>query len=244
MEHDNIEYPVRINRYLQIKGYASRRRADTLIEEGAVTINGKRAQLGAQVQEGDVVRVSEKSSLPKTYRYIAYHKPVGITSDLQRGAQTIWDAGGFPKELFPVGRLDKASRGLMLLTNDSRITEKLLDPKHEHEKEYAVTLDKRVTDSALNRMAKGVNIEGYRTKPASVRRAGQRSFRITLTEGKRHQIRRMAAALGYQVRDLRRMRIMHIALGNLKEGAARELSEKEIRTLLESLNVPASPREQ
>lgn len=240
MESPQIPYPVRINRYLYLKGYCSRRRADTLVQAGKVKINGTPAQIGQQVQAADTVELApDVRELPQTYRYFLYHKPRGIVShNPQRSERSVEDVSGLGKKVFPVGRLDKASRGLMLLTDDGRIVHTLLAPEYAHEREYRVAVDKRITDSALGRMRKGVRIEGYVTKPAHVTRVGEKSFRITLTEGKKHQIRRMCSALGYTVTDLLRTRIAHLTLGSLKEGAHRPLTHSERSSLLRSLDIP------
>ncbi|MCW9054383.1 MAG: rRNA pseudouridine synthase [Candidatus Pacebacteria bacterium] len=234
-----IDYPIRINRYLYLKGYCSRRKADSFIEKGFVTINGKRAEVGAKVFAHDkVVVAKEMTALPRSYKYFMYNKPVGIVShNPQKDEEGVEDVSGLSKDFVSVGRLDKASHGLMLLSNDGRIVDRMLNPKFEHEKEYIVKVDKRVTGTFVNGMSRGVHIEGYRTKPAIVKKTGERTFTIILTEGKKHQIRRMVAAFGYQVLDLKRTRIMSIKLGALKEGATRELSEGQRKKLLDVLNV-------
>ena len=230
---EDIPYPVRINRYLLLKGYCSRRKADELIAQGEVSINGKVAELGSIVHGKDTVSVSKNiAALPKTYKYFAYNKPRGIVShNPQKGERAVEDVSGLGKQFSPVGRLDKDSRGLMLLTNDGRIVDSLLNPKYEHEKEYQVEVDKKISNWFLRHMENGVDIEGYMTKPAKIKKKSDTTFTLILTEGKRHQIRRMCAALGYQVRDLKRVRIGNIALARLKEGSTRELTEKEQASL-------------
>ncbi|PIT91278.1 23S rRNA pseudouridine synthase F [Candidatus Kaiserbacteria bacterium CG10_big_fil_rev_8_21_14_0_10_49_17] len=230
---DDIPYPVRINRYLLLMGYCSRRKADELIAKGEVSINGKVAELGSIVQRKDTVSVSKNiAALPHTYTYFAYNKPRGIVShNPQKGERAVEDVSGLGKNVSPVGRLDKESRGLMLLTNDGRIVDSLLNPKYEHEKEYRVTVDKKNSNWFLRHMESGVDIEGYVTKPAKIKKKSDTTFALILTEGKRHQIRRMCAALGYQVRDLKRVRIGDIKLARLKEGDVRELTEKERASL-------------
>jgi len=237
---ENILYPIRINRYLYLKGFCSRRKADQLIEQGQVLINGKTATLGAKVLEGDDVSVGKQvKELVSTYKYFLYHKPRGIVShNPQRGEKSVEDVSGLGKDFFPVGRLDKASHGLMLLTNDGRIVNRLLSPEFAHEREYVVQVDKRITNSFITRMKKGVNIEGYITKPSTVRKVNDLTFNITLTEGKKHQIRRMTAALGYQVKDLKRIRIMDLTLNTIEEGKTRELSKEEKEVLLKALSIP------
>ena len=234
----DIPYPVRINRYLFLTGRCSRREADRLIERGAVFVNGAPAQLGQQIHETDTVTLSAEAA-GRAYRYVLYHKPRGIVShNPQRNERSVEDVSGLGGGVFPVGRLDKASRGLMLLSDDGRIVNALLNPAFAHEREYHVRVDKYIKERDLKRLASGVAIEGYRTKPACVRRIGERSFSLTLTEGKKHQIRRMCAALGYQVQDLKRVRIMHLALGKLRENESRPLTARERDTLLDALHIP------
>lgn len=229
-----------INHYLALKGYCSRRKAVDFIKQGKVKINGVVAEIGQRVGPDDIVTVTDDiSRLPERYRYIAFYKPVGVVSHNpqagEKGVEDIFKIKGTP--LYPIGRLDKASEGLMLLSNDGRIVDRLLNPKTSHEKEYVVTVDKRMRPTSLRKMASGVRIEGYMTKPAKTREISDFTFGITLTEGKKHQIRRMAAALGYQVRKLRRIRIMNITLGTLKAGQGRALTEKEKTQLLSSLGL-------
>src|SRR3989344_2725979 len=212
---EESKYPMRINKYLAHKGFATRKAADTLIERGAVTINGRKAVLGDKVKETDTVEVKSKK---KKYRYFAYNKPIGvITHSPQLGEKDIVSATSL-KDVFPVGRLDKGSHGLIILTDDARITDRLLSPTYAHEKEYRVTLRQELPNNFKKRMELGVNIEGYVTKKCHVERAGPKSFRITLTEGKKHQIRRMCVALSLDVVDLERIRIMNIRLGKLAPG--------------------------
>ncbi len=232
-----ITLPVRINRYLALKKYASRREADRLIEQGQVLVNGKPAVLGMSIKEGD--KVSLRSSFKKIEEnrvYIAFNKPVGIVSHSPEGDQkSISDIFRYKTRVFPIGRLDKDSHGLIILTNDGRITGKLLDPGSEREKEYVVEVDKPITGALLNKMAKGVVIDGYRTKPAVIRKISPKKIGITLTEGKKRQIRRMCLALGYTVIDLERVRIMSIKLGEVKEGGFRIISGQELESFLKNL---------
>jgi len=240
---EKIEYPIRINRYLLLKNYCSRREADRLIEQGKIKINGAVAVLGQQVKEGDVVDVANEAA-NRAYVYYVYNKPRGIVSNNpQRDEQGIEDVSGLGNSVSPVGRLDKDSRGLMLLTDDGRIVNAILSPEYEHEREYEVHVDKYVKESDLKRFARGVNIEGYTTKPAKVDRLDEQSFSLTLTEGKKHQIRRMCAALGYQVQDLKRTRMMHLVL-DIAEGENRPLSEKEKVQLLNTAGVSTSTPKQ
>jgi 23S rRNA pseudouridine2604 synthase len=228
------EYPMRINKYLAHQGRATRREADTLIEKGKVFINDRAARLGDKVDEGDLVEVRSRA---KQYRYFAYHKPRGIISHSPaEGERDIRETAGIPG-VFPVGRLDKDSRGLIILTDDGRITDRLLNPEHEHDKEYAVTVDKPLSQFLKRHMEQGVDIEGYITQPAAVEFLSANTFFITLTEGKKHQIRRMCAALGFAVTDLCRTRVMNVKLGALARGAARPIAGAELAGLLKSLGL-------
>ncbi|HEX5774921.1 MAG TPA: pseudouridine synthase, partial [Candidatus Paceibacterota bacterium] len=212
---------------------------DELIEKGQVLVNGVRAKLGDKVQETDTVEVRFRA--PKTYTYLAYYKPIGMdTHKEDTGTKDV--IGSLPADLkrmklFPVGRLDKASRGLILLTNDGRITDRLLNPKHEHEKVYEVTTKKPLRESAKEKLEGGVDIEGYLTKPARVTVLGEKRFRIALTEGKTHQVRRMTVALFNEVADLKRVSIMNIRLGALKPGTFRRIEGKELAEFLSALDL-------
>jgi len=239
---DDIQYPVRINRYLYLKGICSRRHADKLIQEGKVYINDYKAKLGAKVKAGDVVDVdADVAKLPSTYRYFLYNKPRGVVShNPNPGEKSVEQASGLGIGIFPVGRLDKDSKGLMLLTDDGRIVNTLLNPEFAHEREYAVSVDKYIKEQDLKRLARGVDIEGYSTLPAYTKRIGDKSFSIILTEGKKHQIRRMCAALGYKVINLKRTRIMHLSIKGLKKNESRPLTGKEKRNLLDMLFITAS----
>lgn len=239
MNNEPLIYPVRINRYLAHKGLSTRRGADELIEKKLITINGKVAKLGDKVNEKDVVVIADSAlaDASRQYRYIAYHKPCGVSTDVQPGSLSISSELPALRGLFPLGRLDKASHGLIILTNDGRLTERLLHPSHEHEKEYLVRVDKPISDSFIRRLERGILIEGYKTKPAKARRAGETILYITLVEGKKHQIRRMCTAEGYQVKDLNRVRVMNIELGTLKEGAYRNIEKEELSTFLKSIGL-------
>ncbi len=230
---------MRINKYLKDRGESTRRGADTLIERGQVTINGKIAKLGDQVSDTDIVKINGATHA-KPLVYFAYNKPAGIVTTMpQRGEKEIIKVTHFPTKVFPVGRLDKNSTGLLIMTNDGRITERLLSPDFEHEKEYVVGVDKPLTDAFLRKMAAGVEIGSaglkYKTRPAKVKGLGTKKFGIILTEGKKRQIRRMCEMLGYHVEALARIRIMNVALGDLPSGRFRELVGKEKETLLASL---------
>lgn len=236
---ENIVYPVRVNRFLYLKGYCSRRKADEYISKGLVLINGKPAVLGQKVEEGDNVEIADfVAQLPEKYEYYLFHKPAGIVShNPQGGERAVEDIFKKSVPLSPIGRLDKASTGLMLLTNDGRIVDKMLNPKYEHEKEYRVRVDKNISARFLRKMREGVTIEGYKTRPAEVEQTGEKAFKITLTEGKKHQIRRMCAALGFQVRELKRTRIMNLRLGKLPVGQGRAIKPEEKFKLLKSVGI-------
>lgn len=234
------DFPMRINKYLAKEGITTRRGADELITRGNVFINGRKATLGEQVLKNDVVEMRGKQPLKK-YTYVAYNKPVGvITHSPQLGEKDIKQSiaktkpkeKSLPQDLFPIGRLDKDSSGLIILTNDGRVTDRLLNPEYEHDKEYRVRTQEPLRDSFKKAMEKGVNIEGYLTQPCSVRKTGPKSFTITLTEGKKHQIRRMVAALHNAVVELERTRILNIRLENLKPGAWRIIESEELKTFL------------
>ena len=236
---EQISYPIRINRYLSLKGFATRRGADELVEKRWVTINGRIALVGDIVQKTDIVEVKKTARIKKDFTYIAYYKPIDIiTHSPQRGEKAVADVlGREAAGLFPVGRLDKDSTGLLILTNDGRITDRLLNPKYEHEKEYIVDVDKKITPHAIRLLERGVDIEGYHTKPSRAQFIAEKKLRIVLFEGKKHQIRRMLAAIGMQVRKLKRVRIMNIELGKMKEGDMRKLTEDEQTKFLTALGL-------
>jgi 23S rRNA pseudouridine2604 synthase len=216
---EKIEYPIRINRFLYLNNLCSRRQADRFIEQGLVKINGEVAVLGQKVNEGDKVEIAEEIEERKaSFKYVKFYKPKGISTE---DAEVEYKA---LQGLHSIGRLDKDSEGLLFVTNDTRIVDRMLNPKNEHDKEYRVRVDKDLKPSFKNKMQKGVNIEGYMTKPCKVEPTGPKSFKIILTEGKKHQIRRMCAALGYQVQNLKRTRIMNINLGSMTKGESKELS--------------------
>jgi 23S rRNA pseudouridine2604 synthase len=224
---------MRLNKYLSETGLCSRRQADEWISAGRVEVNGLRAALGTQVSEEDTVRVDGRLLRGNPKRlYIALNKPPGIecTTD-RRVADNIVDFIGHPERLFPVGRLDKFSEGLILLTNDGDIVNQILRARHGHEKEYIVTVDKPLTPDFLTGMARGVPMLDTVTLPCRVERVGNTSFRIVLTQGLNRQIRRMCEHFGYVVRRLRRIRIMHIELGALPVGQWRPLTAGELRQL-------------
>ncbi len=236
-----MDYPIRINKYVAIQGWASRREADALIEAGGVLINGKRAVIGQQVEAGDEVTISGKT---KTKIYLACYKGRGIITHSPAAHETdiITKLKSSRSDLgldgvAPIGRLDKDSEGLIILSNDGRITGPLLDPNSETEKEYEVMVDKQITPAFVRHMESGVNIEGYVTKPAQIEAASGRRFTLTITEGKKHQIRRMCAALGYQIESLKRVRVQNITLGSIKPNQCRAIKGSELTEFLRTLGV-------
>ncbi|MBY0473200.1 pseudouridine synthase [Patescibacteria group bacterium] len=225
---------MRINKYLAFKKHSTRREADTLIERKLVTINGVHAKLGDKVLETDVVKVDAPE---RVYEYYAYNKPRGVITHSPQGDEVSIAGSIHMPWIFPLGRLDKDSDGLILLTNDGRATNALLNPKHEHEKEYVVTtLDKLPKDFKRN-MERGVDIGDYITKKCSVKILSDNSFSIVLTEGKKHQIRRMCGAFGQSVVQLTRVRIMDILLGKLKGGMYRAIQKTELSTFLQAIGL-------
>ena len=233
-------FPMRINKYLAEQKIASRREADTLIETGKVLVNGKKAVLGQQINEGDKV---ELKGATKKYKYLAYYKGRGVIthspSENEVDIATRLKKDYSITDVAPVGRLDKDSEGLIILSNDGRITGPMLDPESGHEKEYEVTVDKPVTGMFLKLMALGVDIEGYRTKPATIKASArnQKKFTLTITEGKKHQIRRMCAALGYQIDTQKRVRVMNVELGDIKANQYRKIAGEELKTLMKELGL-------
>lgn len=233
---EKSDFPMRINKYLAFKKHSTRRGADELIKEKKVFINGKLAVLGDKVNEKDEVDVRFRGK-QMPYIYIAYNKPKGIvTHSAQNEDQEIKQVVAV-KDIFPVGRLDKDSHGLIILTNDGRITERLLSPKYFHEKEYAVKTKNKLRSSFKAKMEAGVKIDHEKTKPCKVKIINDHMFRVILTEGKKHQIRRMCDALFQEVEDLNRIRVMNIEIGKLHSGAHREIKDEELKTFLHSLEL-------
>ncbi len=218
---------MRINQYLAWQKHSTRRGGDELVQKKQVLINGRFAELGDKVNEKDFVEVL-KNKKPKSCLYFAYNKPEGETTDTPIFLN---------KEIFPLGRLDKDSNGLMLLTNDGRVTDRLLNPEYAHEKEYIVTVQEKLRPNFKQKMEAGVNIEGYLTKKCKVEILNSFTFKITLIEGKKHQIRRMCVALHNQVKNLKRTRIMNIELGNLPPGSHRAIGGEELNTFLKNLGL-------
>ena len=225
----------RINKYLSEFGYCSRRTADKLIEEGKVTINGKIPELGTKVEKGDKVEV-EGQSIEKSTRqrniYLAFNKPVGIvcTTDTRVEPDNIIDFIKYPTRIFPIGRLDKPSEGLIFLTNDGDIVNKILRSRNNHEKEYVVIVNRPINGDFIHSMSNGVKILDTTTKNCFVKQLGPKKFKIILTQGLNRQIRRMCESLGYRVKSLKRIRIMNIKL-DVPTGKYRELTKEELLKL-------------
>ena len=229
---------MRINKFISEAGTASRRGADKLITEGRVTINDKRATIGSQVEPGDDVRVNgNQLFVARNNVYIALNKPVGITSTTEKGVKgNIVDLVNHPFRVFHIGRLDKDSEGLILLTNDGDIVNEILRSENQHEKEYIVSVDRPITPEFLKQMSEGVKILDTITLPCKVEQLSKYDFKIILTQGLNRQIRRMCEELGYNVYRLQRIRIMNIQLDNLPVGQWRYLSKKEKAQLFQALN--------
>ena len=227
---------MRLNKFLAETGACSRREADQWIEAGRVSVNGAPAVLGTHVNEGDDVRVDGRTLRPKPKRvYLALNKPIGIECTTDRDVPgNIVDFVGYPERIFPIGRLDKDSEGLILLTNDGDIVNTILRAENEHEKEYIVAVDRPLTPAFLAGMSAGVPILDTVTNPCKVTQVGKNTFRIVLTQGLNRQIRRMCEHFDYRVRRLQRVRIMHVHLGTLPVGKWRELTATELRGLLPS----------
>jgi 23S rRNA pseudouridine2604 synthase len=226
----------RINKYLSEVGYCSRRAADKLIEEGRVTINGKVPEMGTKVQEGDEVRVNGKLiSEPKEKPvYLAFNKPVGIVCTTDTGVEkdNIIDFINYPTRIFPIGRLDKPSEGLIFLTNDGDIVNKILRARNNHEKEYIVTVNKPITSDFVNKMSNGIPILDTVTRKCYVEQLNKNTFKIILTQGLNRQIRRMCEFLDYKVTTLKRVRIMNITL-DVPVGKWRHLTDAEVQGILD-----------
>ncbi|CAM3826344.1 23S rRNA pseudouridine(2604) synthase RluF [Mesobacillus zeae] len=229
---------MRINKFISESGKTSRRGADRLIDEGRVTINGKVAKVGSQVEPGDDVRVNGNPiRMASNYVYIALNKPVGITSTTEKNVKgNIVDLVNHPLRIYNIGRLDKESEGLILLTNDGDIVNEILRAENKHEKEYLVSVDRPITPDFVEKMESGVKILGTKTLPCKVTQLSKYDFNIVLTQGLNRQIRRMCAELGYEVTRLQRTRIMNIHLGNLPYGQWRDLSKKERKQLFSDLD--------
>ncbi len=235
---------MRINNYISSSGYCSRRKADEFIKFGKVKINGLKAVIGQDVKDDDIVEVLGKKIGSKNIPiYIAFNKPIGITSTTDRKIKdNIIDFIGHKERIFPIGRLDKDSEGLILLTNDGNIVNEILRSSNNHEKDYIVTVDKNIDDDFINDMSSGIKIynpvrnEYTITKKCKVIKINNKVFKITLTQGLNRQIRRMCNSLGYNVINLKRIRIMNIELRGLPTGSWKHLNKKEIKDLMNLLN--------
>lgn len=228
---------MRLNKFIQETGICSRREADSWIEQGRVTVNGQRAELGTQVGESDEVRVDGRliGARAQKHVYIALNKPVGITCTTERHVVgNIIDFIKHPQRIFPIGRLDKDSEGLILLTSHGDIVNEILRSENNHEKEYVVTVDQPINTRFLSGMAAGVHLAELdeTTKPCQVTQMAERTFRIILTQGLNRQIRRMCEAFGYTVQRLQRVRIINVQLAGIRPGAWRDLTQAELRGLL------------
>ena len=234
-KNETSKMAIRINKYLSEVGYCSRREADRLILEGKVTINGKIPEIGAKVEESDQVEVKgqriEQSTRQKNI-YLAFNKPLGIvcTTDRKVEPNNVIDFIKYPKRIFPIGRLDKNSEGLIFLTNDGDIVNKILRSRNNHEKEYIVKVNSPINSDFIQNMSNGVEILDTITKNCFVKQLGPNKFKIILTQGLNRQIRRMCEALGYRVRSLKRVRIMNIRL-DMPTGEYREFSKEELMEL-------------
>lgn len=239
-----ISYPIRINKYLALKNYSTRVGGDDLVKKGLVFINGRKAILGDKVNEDDKVTVTTKG-IKKEYVYYAYNKNINISTNPDTTSQDILkvtrfpDCAGRPVKVFPIGRLDKDSHGLILMTNDGRVTDRLLSPKYVHEKEYVVKVEPNFSDKFIKLMSNGVHFDKFISKKCKVSRKpnSKDTFHIVLTEGKKRQIRRMCEALHHNVIDLKRIRIMNIELNEIPLGEFREIKGKELETFLKSLQL-------
>ena len=229
--------PVRLNKYLSEAGVCSRREADRLIETGRVTVDGQRAQTGMRIVPGQIVKVGNKVvSKQDEMIVLAVNKPRGIVcTEERRERDSIVRFLNYPVRVTYIGRLDKDSHGLLLMTNNGDIINKMMRAANKHEKEYKVTVDKEITEDFLKKMASGVSILDTVTRPCTVKKIGKYTFSIILTQGLNRQIRRMCEALGYEVKDLLRVRVMNITLDGLKDGQYRKLTDQELNELYDQL---------
>ena len=239
------ENVTRINKFLSETGYCPRREADKLLDEGRITINGVVPEMGTKVSHRDEVRVDGKLIREKTEKpvYLAFNKPVGIECTTNLDVRyNIVDFINYPKRIFPIGRLDKASEGLIFMTNDGDIVNKILRARNNHEKEYTVTVNKLITDRFIQKMSNGIPILDTVTKKCKVEQISKTTFKIVLTQGLNRQIRRMCEYLGYEVTSLKRIRIINISL-DIPVGRYRDLTDAEI-TELNNLIEPSSKTEE
>lgn len=239
--HTDRNEEIRLNKYISETGICSRRQADNLVEMGRVTVDDVKATMGIKITKGQVVKVDGKSiNKVENLVYIVLNKPVGITCTTEKNVKgNIIDFVKHRERIFPIGRLDKDSQGLILLTNDGDIVNKILRAGNNHEKEYVVTVDKMMTHDFINKMGSGVEILGTVTKECLVERQGKFMFKINLTEGMNRQIRRMTEALGYKVVKLERIRIMNINISKLRMGQWRDLTSRELIKLNELISESA-----
>lgn len=237
--------PVRLNKYLSEAGVCSRREADRLIEEGKVSVDGSPARTGMRITPGQVVKVGRKVvSRQDEMIVLAVNKPRGIVcTEEKRERNSIVRFLDYPVRVTYAGRLDKDSRGLLLMTNNGDIINQMMRAANRHEKEYKVTVDREITEEFVKQMSEGVSILDTVTRPCKVEKMGKYTFSIVLTQGLNRQIRRMCEALGYEVRDLVRVRMVNIRLGSLKEGQYRKLTDAELDELYEEIkDSPAEPQ--
>lgn len=232
-------FPMRLNKRMALLGMTTRRGADDLITRGLIYVNGKLAKIGMQVKQDDIIGIEEGENIKQDYVYLAYHKPNNVvTIGAQFGESEIKDVAEFPIPVFPIGRLDKDSTGLIIMTNDGRVTDRLLNPNFVHEKEYRVTVHKAITHGFLVQMASGVQLsKKEKTRPAKIRKVSENVFDIVLTEGKNRQIRRMCKALGYEVEKLQRFRVMNIILGNTRMNDYKQITGKNLKDFLKLLGL-------
>nr|WP_239032149.1 23S rRNA pseudouridine(2604) synthase RluF [Pseudoalteromonas sp. MMG022] len=235
----------RLNKYISETGFCSRREADKLIEAGRVKVNGNLPEMGLKVSDNDVILIDNKPLKAKPKRvYIAYNKPVGVTCTTERKIRSnIVSAINYPERIFPIGRLDRPSEGLIFLTNEGDIVNKILRAGNNHEKEYVVGVDRPINKRFIERMAGGLPILDTVTKKCFVEQTGERTFTIVLTQGLNRQIRRMCEYLGYEVTTLKRVRIMNVNLNGLRPGQWRHLTEAEMREINDSISDSAKTEE-
>ncbi len=246
MKKEKNEGSIRLNKYLSDAGFCFRREADRLIEKGCVSVDGKIAQPGVKVTSGESVTVNGKElKREEELILLALNKPAGVVCSTKKraGEKTIYELLNYPKRIFSIGRLDKDSEGLLLMTNYGDIFNKIMRSENHHEKEYLVTVNREIKPDFLRKMARGVRLEGLgvRTQPCKVELAGKNKFRIVLRQGLNRQIRRMCEALGYKVTRLVRIRIMNIELGNLRPGEYRRVGKKEYARLMALLRDSKNP---
>ncbi|MCD7954925.1 MAG: pseudouridine synthase [Lachnospiraceae bacterium] len=233
--------PVRLNKFLSDAGYCSRREADRLIEAGRITVDGQKAAVGMKISPSQIVRVDGEVVERENERVLlSFHKPRGVvcTTDTTWGDTTIYDLIDYPKRVFSAGRLDKDSEGLLLMTNDGDLVNKIMRAANYHEKEYLVSVDREIRPDFLQNLSEGVYLKelNIRTRPCEVFSVDRFRFRIILTQGLNRQIRRMCDAFGYRVTRLIRVRVMNVELGNLKPGAYRPLTTEEAAGLLDQVS--------